>query len=435
MAEFNIQRLSVEARSRIATALRTAGLEVDPPLATVDRRDTVVLSAPTRNKRLHSGPKSERSTSLADVLTLRIARPGAAIETVDIDGPSTVKRGVRWFNVADTSHVDAAELLGIAGPYCRGELTLEMVEDLISPDPRPKIQPWAGGTIKGVAAFRVTASESDEGVGMDSATKAGILIFEPVEFLVGADWLITCWHDAEVYRGAERINERAPAPPTELFKEVGRCWQTRAVKSAGDLAVLILLELALTYGPACRQLYVWQEEWELDFFRRPDRIDRETLLDARACAAVLRDWLARLNPPGLRQDAERAWFPGVTGDRDSGGFERALEVDDRIDSALHELSEFNQTLRSAYDLLQLREGERERHRDDRFQRTIAVGGSAILIPTLVAGIMGVNTWVPGEAGPKSSHWAFVVLICIVLLSGGVAWAVLRNMRDDGEPRS
>lgn len=430
MAAFGFERLSDDARQRMASALNEVGLQLDPALADVDRRDTVVLSwaAGAVDGTRGDAPVDTRAVPLADVLTVRTAGSGQPMHPVALADP-TPTAGVRWFNIADTRSVHADEVFAALGPHCGGQLTAEMVDDVVSPDPRPKVVHWLDGAVRGTAAFRVTAVESDEGADENSSSKAGVLVFEPVEFLVGTDWLITCWHDGEVYRGAERIAERAPAPPAELFTAVERAWPTLPVSSAGDLAVLVLHELALSYAPAYRQLVVWEDEWELDFFRRPDRIDRETLLEARAGAAVLRDWLNPLNPPGLRGDVDRAWFPGITGTPESGGFERALGVDDRIDRALRGLREFNQTLRSAYDLLQLREGERERHRDERFQRNIAVGGAAILIPTLVAGIMGVNTWVPGEAGPRSSHWAFLVLIVIIFLSGTGGWVVLHRLRD------
>lgn len=424
MSEFKIERLSDDARRRMASALSEVGLLPDPPLESVDRRDTVVLSWLDPTMATNAG--GPQPSSLEDVLTVRIAAPGQPVQSGDlVSSALSLDEGVRWFDVSDSSRVDAAELLTALNPGCGGQLTGEMVEDLLSPDPRPKVKRWGSGSVRGVAAFRVVAAESDEGAPDESSSKAGVLTFEPVEFLVGDGWLITCWHDAEVYRGADRVAERPPAPPPTLFAEVARRWPTNPFSSAGDLAVLALDHLALTYAPAYRQLYAWEEEWELDFFRRPERIDRHTLLDARACAAILRDWLQPLNPPGLRQDADRAWFPGVTGTPESGGYQVALRVDDRIDGALRSLREFNQTLRSAYDLQQLREDAHERHRDENFQRNIAVGGSAILIPTLVAGIMGVNTWVPGEAGPTSPHWAFVALLILVVLSGTVAWGLLR----------
>ena len=49
--------------------------------------------------------------------------------------------------------------------------------------------------------------------------------------------------------------------------------------------------------------------------------------------------------------------------------------------------------------------------------------------------MGVNTWVPGELGPKSSHWAFAALIALVVLSGVLAWVVLRRLRDRDDQTS
>jgi Mg2+ and Co2+ transporter CorA len=431
MGEFEIERLSYEARRRMASALSGAGLVPDPPLESVDRRDTVVLSRIDGLDALDSGGDrtAAQPGSLKDVLKARTADPGQRVRTVDPESLSVpIGGGVRWFDVGDSSRADAAELLDALNPGCGGQLTREMVDDLLSPDPRPKVKLWDSGSIRGVAAFRVMAAESDEGAGAESLSKAGVLIFEPVEFLVGGDWLITCWHDAEVYRGADRVGERATAPSPTLFTEVERRWRASPVSSAGDLAVLVLFELALTYAPAYRQLYVWEEEWELDFFRRHDRCDHETLRDTRAGAAILRDWLHPLNPVGMRHDVERAWFPGVTGTKESGGYQIALDVDDRIDGALASLRDFNQTLRSAYDLLQLREDVLDRHRDERFQRNIAVGGSAILIPTLVAGIMGANTWVPGQSGPTSPHWAFAALIVLVVLSGVIAWALLRWLR-------
>ncbi len=288
-----------------------------------------------------------------------------------------------------------------------------------------------------MSAFRVQAAESDEGTRLESSSKAGVLLFEPVEFLVGDGWLITSWHDIEVYRGAKRIREDGPQPDATLFAQVERRWSKLNLSTAGDLALLVLHELALTYAAAYRQFYVWEEEWELDFYRRPDRVDRETLLEVRASAAVLRDWLSPLNPPGMRQDPEKAWFPGITGTDGTGGHGVALRIDDRVDQALANLQEFTNTLRSAYDLLQLREQERERERDDRFQRNIAVGGSALLVPTLVAGIMGANTWVPGQWSESHAppHWAFLALVGLVVASGFVAWALIRRLqgRDDSGP--
>jgi Mg2+ and Co2+ transporter CorA len=424
MAEFGIERFSEEAQGRITVALTGAGLSIDPPLGELDRRDTVILS---RQGTGGDGGAPTHRRPLAEAMAIRVAEPRGCLERAGPGFRQTDGDGsVMWIDLPDAAAVDEQELFEYISGNVDGRVTRELVADVLSPDPRPRIKRHNETGIRCVAAFQAFACESDEGAAEGSSSKAGVLVFEPVEFLVAGSWLVTCWHDCEVYRGAERIREGTPAPPPDLFSEVERCWPEPNLQSAGDLALLVLRELALTYAPAYRQFYVWQDEWELDFYRRPDRIDRETLLEVRAAAAVFRDWLTPLNPPGMRQDVDRAWFPGITGTPREGGHEIALRVDDRIDGALKNLRDFTNTLRSAYDLLQLREGERERERDDRFQRNIAVGGSAILIPTLVAGIMGANTWVPGQwkehGGPP--HWAFLALVGLVLLSGLLAWVAI-----------
>jgi Mg2+ and Co2+ transporter CorA len=425
MGEFDIERLSDEARQRMTSALREVGVTVSPPLAEVDRRDTLILSS-TDGSFAPASQGADRS--LDEVVTVRIADSTGTVRRVGLHELSDMAstQGVRWFDVRDSTHVSAADLFDYLTPFGQGQITRDMVDDLLSPDPRPKIEKYPDSPVHCVSAFKVSACESDEGADPASASKAGVLVFEPVEFLVGTGWVVTCWHDIEVYREAKRIRESRPSPPDALFEEVERCW-SRELSTAGDLAVLVLHELTLSYAPAYRQLYVWEEEWELDFYRRPERTDRETLMEARAAAAILRDWLSPLNPAGMREDISRAWFPEISGTAQSGGYERALRADARIDSALVGVRMFNETLRSAYDLLQLREGELERERDDRFQRNVAVGGSVILIPTLVAGVMGANTWVPGQfqGTGRPPHWAFLALLAIILLSGVLAWGAIR----------
>lgn len=421
LGHFGIDRFSEEARERMTAALAEAGLEVAPPLAQTDRRDTVVLSPAAAER----APMSEGDLeSLRAVLTVRVATAAemheAALEAL---APG---HDVVWFDLADSAKLHPDAILETLGPHCPG-LTREMVADVLSPDPRPGIKEYAAGSVRCVSAFGVEAQESDEGAKPGSCSKAGVLVFQPVEFLVADRWLVTCWHDVEVYRAAKRIRESPPEPPADLFAEVVRCWPRGGYSSAGDLALLVLGELCLTYAPAYRRIYDWQEEWELDFYRRPDHIDRDTLLEIRAEAAVLRDWLSPLNPSGMREDVAKAWFPGITGTPESGGYKKALRIDDRIDHALQSIREFANTLRSSYDLQQLREGERERERDDKFQRNIAVGGSVLLFPALVAGVMGANTWVPGQWREPNSppHWAFLALIGVIAVSGLVAFGAIK----------
>lgn len=430
---FEVDRLSQDAQRRISRALSEAGLTTEPPLEEVDRRGTVVLtsrqSAASSNGDLADDPSGIR-LALNDVVRVREWDPYGALARPTLGDMSPDGRDLlRWFDLPDARTVRPAQILSALSPLCGGQLTDAMVSDLLSPDPRPAVKRYdVERDIRVVSAFGVRALESDEGVERGSRTKAGVIEFSPVEFLVGSNWLITCWQERDIYRGASRVAEKPPRPLSDLPTEVERCWRTGEFTTAGDLATLILHELGLGYAPACRTLDVWLEEWELDFYRRSEHVDKETLLEVRGAAAILRDWLSPMNPSGLRQDPAKAWFPGITGTQEHGGYKKSLDIDDRIDRSLAGLHGFGDRIRDSFDLLQLRQAEQQRDREENFQRTISIGGAVILVPTLVAGIAGSNTWVPYEHRVPG----FLVMIVLMTALASVAWFWIRRMHRGNE---
>jgi CorA-like Mg2+ transporter protein len=66
--------------------------------------------------------------------------------------------------------------------------------------------------------------------------------------------------------------------------------------------------------------------------------------------------------------------------------------------------------------------------NQRFQRIISVLGAAILGPTLVAGLFGANTAIPG----KEAWWGFAIMIALMILSAVALLAVLRWLGSSGE---
>jgi Mg2+ and Co2+ transporter CorA len=88
-----------------------------------------------------------------------------------------------------------------------------------------------------------------------------------------------------------------------------------------------------------------------------------------------------------------------------------VAVDDRIDRALKEMRELGDTLRASFSVLHVQQSQEDRERSERLQRRVEVMAAGFLVPTLVVGFYGANTWVPGQG----SHWGFWAMVVILVL--------------------
>jgi Mg2+ and Co2+ transporter CorA len=221
--------------------------------------------------------------------------------------------------------------------------------------------------------------------------------------------------------GTVETSEPDGVLPRAQFDSVAGRWASGQKANAGDLGVLIMHELALTYAPAHRALYAWLEDWELGVYV-DDHVDRDTLAQLWSFMAVLRDWINPLNTPGLRSDLSKAWLPAAD-------HAEVVAVDDRIDRALAGLRDLGQTLRASFALLHAEQAEEQRVRSDQIQRRVEIAAAGFLIPTLVVGFYGANTWVPGQ----QAHWGFWVMVAVlILLSLGGITLVRRWHREQAQ---
>jgi Mg2+ and Co2+ transporter CorA len=186
-------------------------------------------------------------------------------------------------------------------------------------------------------------------------------------------------------------------------------------------------ELALTYAPAHRRLHAALEEWELRLYDAGGEFgdvseeEEHRLHDLWGARARLRDWLNPLNVPGLRSDPDKAWLP-------TANHEEVVAVDERIDKALAALSKLGETLRSSLHLLHIKKSEAQRERNEELQWRLQLLATIFIVPTVIVGFYGANTWVPGE----HRHWGFLVMVvaifvltCIVVT---LLWAAHRRRR-------
>ena len=323
------------------------------------------------------------------------------------DPAAPVEPGVvRWIDL-DPAAADPETVIRELATACPG-LTAEMVEDLLEPDEEPEGKSF-GDRIRLASSFGVEARGPGGSGRRGEAQGAGELVFQPVELLSGEDWLLTCWHPQRTFVGATELPDREAAhPPEGLFENVARRWAAGSGSNAGDLGVLAMHELALGYVPAHRALGGWLEDWEMGMYLQ-DEPDRDTFARLWGSMAVLRDWINPLNRSDLKSDLDRAWLCATDGDL-------VVAVDTRVNKALAGLRELAQSLRGALQLLHIEQNEKRREEAERVQRRIELAAAAFLIPTLIVGFYGANTWVPGQ-GKHSGFWVMVVVLIAFTVVG------------------
>jgi Mg2+ and Co2+ transporter CorA len=186
-------------------------------------------------------------------------------------------------------------------------------------------------------------------------------------------------------------------------------------------------ELALSYAPAHRKLYDWLEEAELSLYVT-NHVDEEALAQLWAYMTLLRHWLSPLNVAGLRVERHKAWLPNVTV---AAEVER---IDDRVDRALASLRSLATALRSAFASVYSVEEQRGRDRREATQRRVELIAAAFLVPTLVVGFYGANTWLPGQGSNTGKTEAFIEMAVAIILFTSVVvfllWQWHRHQEED-----
>jgi hypothetical protein len=316
---FGAYRLTTDVRQRIAAALAEANLIAKPPIEEVERFETVRLALDEDRDGRPDDPEDARSRSISrllpidEVIEVTEWHPDRSPEPKTVFSCAEPTDGVRWFHV-DVIHSEPDMVHEALAPVCPG-LTLQMVVDLFTVDPRPYVHAYTDEPhLRMVSAFSVEAVESEEGASDAEASKAGALVFQLVEMLAGEGWVMTCWHRSKRYHGAEEIAEGPPAGREEVRAGVEKWWLAGGVSTAGDLATLILHELVLTYPSASRVMNSWLEQWELDFHKRFDQTERHTLI---ACGLYWRSWRSGCGRSSGRRRSPRT--RGSSGSARSGG--------------------------------------------------------------------------------------------------------------------
>jgi Mg2+ and Co2+ transporter CorA len=338
---------------------------------------------------------------------------------------------LRWFDVSACASLEA--LFERLEPHCNG-LEPEMLQELLVLDDLPQGHEWNDGKIRLASTFGIYPQGGQSGAEWGlSGLPSPNAIYQAVELLAGDDWLITKWHDPCLYCGSALVATMSePVGKDPLFDAVARRWVASRCQSAGDLGVMAMHELSLTYAPAYRAFRTALEEWEMRLYGlREQNVDgngSETealsdpeveLRDLWGARARFRDWLTPLNVSGLNGDIEKAWLPAEN-------HEEVKKVDERVDRALAGLRRLGDTLRSSFQLVHIQKAEAQREHRERLQRRVEIIATVFLVPTLVVGFFGANTWVPGEHRQSGLEGMVMAMVLLTLLVIAVLWATQRR---------
>jgi Mg2+ and Co2+ transporter CorA len=319
--------------------------------------------------------------------------------------------GVLWVEIAGDG-ANADELYATLSAGMPG-LEPGMLGDLLEPDHYPQGRRYDDGRIRLVSTFSVAPRDDVDHAHRGVFPGPGELVVQPIEILAGDGWLVSCWHPRRVYRGIRVSATEPPMEHQDLIGAVEAEWVAGQGRTSGDLGVMLMHELSLSYAPAHRKLYDWLEEAELSLYLT-NHTDREELARLWASMTLLRHWLTPLNLVGLRSNADKAWLPGIT-DR-----EEAKRADDLVDRSLAALRDLATALRSAFSAVYAQLEQRERDRREATQRRIELVAAGFLVPTLIVGFFGANTWLPAEGSQTGKIEAFIAMVIAIVALTSIA---------------
>jgi hypothetical protein len=412
---FGVYRLTSAVRERIADALDEAGLVTDPSFRDVERYGSVALAL---RDQARAPVSAAGAGSGSDAIHATAWRAGQ--RPVEIGAAARAPAdALLWIDVDISKVDDPGRLHRVLSSLCGDQLTDRMVAELLEVDPQPRTTTVAPG-IRNVTSFAVATRESELDPSDPEASKAGALVFQPVEFVAAERWIMSCWHKRRATTdGTQEGGEEDPADRAELIEHVADRWVGRDDRcTAGDLGVMVLHELAHSYTGARRVLWAWHESWELDFYEQRHRTERETLRQLRGQIKAFSQRLESLNQPGMSRNPKLIWFDHVT------DHEEAERVDDLIDRALADLRALTDVLRTSTDLFATEAFSHQSRQTERFQELASAVAAVLLVPTLVVGFFGANTRIPGQGS-----WAGLgYMTAAMIVSAIVTYLVIRWRR-------
>jgi Mg2+ and Co2+ transporter CorA len=301
-----------------------------------------------------------------------------------------------------------------------------MVKDLLMEDIQPKVESYGDeiGAIRVVSAVAVIAREAPGEEGdLDGVSEQ--LVFQLVEMIVSATWIITCWHPGRIFADPSHKEKRQPLLREAFLAHVRYRWleESQHPRTAGDLGVYLARSLVDTYGASHRMLERWVASWEMRFFRdmgagRVDTLEHATE-EISNMLSLVGEFRRRRTAFAEARSAtpDKTWFPNLSDTQDVPGTGRRESAQVNALAALIDVSGkslellFN-SIRADMDLLMLHSMGTQQKSGERLEKKLKIVTVLFLVPTLIAGVFGANTAVPWEH--EMFGFKFMLILMVIL---------------------
>jgi hypothetical protein len=402
---------------------------------------------------LHPGPPTtggvlwfdiEPPTTATAALGSRADSPSSAALESDRKGPeASVQQGHETQERAFEARI--FHVLDRLGPWCPG-LTDEMLRDLLRQDLQPKVESYGDEAqgARGVSAVSVIARERP-GSSTDADGVTEELVFQLVEMIVGDGWIATCWHPSRLYCGANEMGSENSILREPFLSHVRHQWLTTPSatpplpKTAGDLGIYLAISLLGTYTASHRMMERWVESWEVDFFSSLSTSDKGKQL--KHSALEISNALSMVGEVRRRLTAfeharwsttDRSWFPRLS-DRDHSKRDPAHQsptvqtLAQTLKTAKKKFAHLSADIRADMDLLMLHSQATQQESAERLQGYLGKVTGLVLVPTLVAGLFGANTQLPG----LGSWMGFEIMLVLMVLSAIAVYLAIHKLSESG----
>ena len=206
-------------------------------------------------------------------------------------------------------------------------------------------------------------------------------------------------------------------------------------ESSSDLGMYLVQSLLQTYDATHRMMERWMAHWEVEFYtslRCTDRAERlreaaREISDFLYITAEIRRRLTAFQHARW-STADRNWFPRLSTSSERDGYNPTVHPDvdavtGRLDSVKQNFDRLSGDIRANMDVLMLQSTATQQESTEKVQNYLGQVTGLVLVPTLIAGLFGANTALPGGG----SWMGFELMMLLMILSGVAVYFVIRRL--------